>query len=244
MKRKGERQTKSDCESYDACPSDYNSGVKKFPWRNYYSSKPVKKLLVDIHHGKCCFCETWFAESINLDVEHFRPKAGVRQDLDQKEDELPGYYWLAYRWDNLLLSCNACNRQFKKTLFPLKNPSDRARNHNEDVSQELPLFVDPVGQNPRDYIRFSDDTPVGITPEGKVTIIKLGLCRPGVTGDRRTHLDTIVKVYDGMKGLETRSGISGSEALAKDLRKFIEKAMRPESKFSSMVSDYVGLHPL
>ena len=133
LKRKGERQTKSDCESYDACPSDYNSGVKKFPRRNYYSSKPVKKLLVDIHHGKCCFCETWFAESINLDVEHFRPKAGVRQDLDQKEDELPGYYWLAYRWDNLLLSCNACNRQFKKTLFPLKNPSDRARNHNEDV---------------------------------------------------------------------------------------------------------------
>ena len=105
------------------------------------------------------------------------------------------------------------------------------------MNAEIPFLVDPVGQNPRDHIWFSGVVPMGITPKGKVTIIRLGLCRPGVTGDRRKHLDTIIKSYQVMKLSETHSDIPKFEAWAKEERKFIEDAMRPEAKFSSMVID-------
>ena len=113
-----------------------------------------------------------------------------------------------------------------------------------DVRKELPFFVDPAGQDPRVHIRFLNDAPVGNTPEGKVTIKRLGLCRRGLTGDRRTHLDTIQKSYNTLKLLEAHSHIPGIAALAKEEHAFIEDAMLPEAKFSSMVIDYVERHPL
>ena len=71
-----------------------------------------------------------------------------------------------------------------------------------------------------------------------------GLCRPGCTGDRRNHLNTIRTHYDTLKISEANSHIPDLAALAKKHRKFIEDAMLPEEKFSSMVIDYVERHPL
>lgn len=159
LQRLGESQTQRDCEAYDACPSNYQSGAAKFRKGKYYCEKEVKDLLVKVHHSKCCYCERRLWESDDLEVEHFRPKGGVRQALDQANDEPLGYYWLAYRWENLLLSCNPCNRRYKKTFFPLENPAERARSHHDDTTRERPLFVDPVRQDPREHIRFDDDTP-------------------------------------------------------------------------------------
>lgn len=237
LKCSGERQTQLDCAAYDR-------GARKFRDIKSYSKQPVKKKLLEVHHNKCCFCESWYPERIDFDVEHFRPRNAYRQNRAQTKDKRPGYYWLAYRWDNLLLSCATCNRVYKRTFFPLENPGERATNHHKDLNAEIPFFVDPVGENPRDHIRFSGAVPMGITPKGKVTIIRLGLCRPGVTGDRRKHLNTIIKSYQVMKLSETHSNIPEFEALAKELREFIEDAMRPESMFSSMVIDYVASHPL
>ena len=239
----GNLQKQSDSEAYDACPGRYNQG-KKFPNPKHYSKRPVKDELVKIHKSKCCYCETWVVEQRDLDVEHFRPRAAYRQNCAQKKDGRPGYYWLTNCWDNLLLSCTTCNRDWKRTFFPLKNPRERARNHHEDVREEVPLLVDPVGQNPRNHIRFTDETPLGMTSEGKVTIKRLGLCRPVLTGDRRNHLNTIRNRYDSLKILGANSHIPDIATLAQKERKFIEDAMLPEEKFSSMVIDYVERHPL
>lgn len=87
LKRLGERQTQSDCEAYNACPGNYQSGDAKFLLkREYYSARAVKDLLVKMHHSKCCYCEQRFC-STNLEVEHFRAKSRVRQTLKQKKDE-------------------------------------------------------------------------------------------------------------------------------------------------------------
>src|SRR5215212_9268949 len=94
LKRWGEKQTRLDCAAYDACPDDFQQGARRFPKKEHYKTKTVKDLLVEIHHSKCCYCEKKFSRS-NLHVEHYRPKSGVRQTLDQREDEAPGYYWLA-----------------------------------------------------------------------------------------------------------------------------------------------------
>src|ERR1044071_9994958 len=122
LREVGEEQTKEDCTAYDAAPTSYATGAAKFPKRKYYAHSDVKRALAAYHFSKCCYCETKYPDLDNLDVEHFRPKAGVRQNLTQTTDEYPGYYWLAYEWSNLLLSCNPCNRRYKKTFFPLLDP--------------------------------------------------------------------------------------------------------------------------
>nr|WP_239015299.1 AAA family ATPase [Archangium violaceum] len=83
----------------------------------------------DEARGKCAFCESQLAHISYGDVEHFRPKAGWRQEEGGPLGR-PGYYWLAYEWTNLFLACTLCNQQFKRNLFPLRTPSRRARSHS------------------------------------------------------------------------------------------------------------------
>jgi len=240
LKRLGEEQRRLDCAAYYLCPSDYHSGKAILAKREYYSEKEVKDLLVKIHHDKCCYCEKKCWSYYDLDVEHFRPKSGFRQAFDQKHDELPGYYWLRYDWRNLLLSCAECNRRYKKTFFPLANPTERARSHHDDVTRERPLFVDPAGQDPRDHIRFVDDLPAGITEQGRVTIKGTGLRRPGLESERRELLRHIDVRYDFLSLAAAYPDDRETQAKAMEAREFIEAAKRPEAEFSSMVIDYAA----
>src|SRR5215468_8122036 len=72
-----------------------------------------------LFRNKCAYCEEKLSGQPG-DVEHFRPKGRVcdatfRQVfIDHprwgRNIAHPGYYWLAYDWDNLLPSCADCNR--------------------------------------------------------------------------------------------------------------------------------------
>jgi 5-methylcytosine-specific restriction endonuclease McrA len=238
LKRSGERQTRLDCDAYDACPNDYCSGKESFQKREYYSKKHVKDLLVKMHNSKCCYCERKLWPSY-LHVEHFRPRYGVRQALDQRSDDLPGYYWLAYRWENLLLACLDCNSKFKRTFFPLVNPTERARSHHDDIGNESPLFVDPVGEDPRIHIRFDCDAPEGLTPQGRMTIDGIGLRRESLKQDRLAKIAEIETLYAFLELAAENPGIAKLQAKAKEARERIEAAKQPEAEFSSMVRDYV-----
>lgn len=244
LQKPGEKQTQLDCTAYDSCPGDYRSGKKSFPKKKYYNKKAVKDLLIKMHRSKCCYCEKKYRSRAYLHVEHFRPKSGVRQTRSQAKDELPGYYWLAYYWENLLLSCNDCNCIYKQTLFPLANQTERARSHHDDIMREHPLFIDPVGQDPRDHIRFDDDVPKGITQQGVMTIDGVGLRRVELREDRLALLKQI-RVRQDILGLAAANpGSAEIQALAKEAREFINAAMQPDAEFSSMVIDYAARHGL
>ena len=136
---KGATENRENCATYDCSPEDYKSGRKKFEFNtNIYGSKTVKKALLRAQYEKCCYCEAKFLANSPGDVEHYRPKGAVRQ-TDGQGAEYPGYYWLAYDWNNLLVSCEDCNRSHKKSLFPLKNPDARARSHHDRID-EAPRF--------------------------------------------------------------------------------------------------------
>lgn len=239
LKRLGGRQTRSDCEVYDACPEDYRSGKASFQKREYFSERQVKNLLVNMHSSKCCYCEKKLWPSY-LHVEHFRPRNGVRQTLDQKNDELPGYYWLAYHWENLLLACLDCNSKFKRTFFPLVNPAERARSHHDDIGKENPLFVDPVGEDPRIHIQFDGDLPVGITEQGRVTIDGIGLRRTELTEDRLMKIDDINARLVILAEAAKYPGDAEIQVKAVGAREFIAAAKRPTAEFSSMMIDYLA----
>src|SRR5262249_41491941 len=90
---------------YDSASADYDSGMQTFDFdQDIYAHGSVKEALRRAQHDKCAFCESKMCHTGFGDVEHYRPKAGYKQ---REGDALgrPGYYWLAYEWSNLLLSC-------------------------------------------------------------------------------------------------------------------------------------------
>jgi uncharacterized protein (TIGR02646 family) len=240
LRTPGEKQTASDCASFDTCGADYASGRLKFPNRTYYNRSEVKTVLTRMHHSKCCYCEQSLRTRAYLHVEHFRPKSGVRQRLKQPRDEFPGYYWLAYRWDNLLLACHDCNSRFKRTLFPLKNPRSRARSHRDDINKERPSLIDPAGEDPRAHIRYDEDAPKAITARGAITIRALGLRRVNLREQRLTCLAQLEFYFDVLSLAAEHPRSRKHQALSRRARRYIESATTPSAEFSSMAIDYVA----
>ena len=232
LRKLGPPQTESDCAAYDEAPDEHISGRRRFTDKRYYSKKAVKDVLRKMHHDKCCYCETKLTTSAYLHVEHFRPKAAVRQSRAQ-ENEFPGYYWLAYCWENLLLACFECNTTYKGTMFPLNNPAQRARSHNDDLTRERERFLNPAAEEPRDHIRFVDDLPIAQTERGRHTIEGFGLRRSALTEERLEWYQIVKRHIDIVKAMPSPD----IEALQDEARRFIEAAMNPNAKFSSMVID-------
>ena len=224
----------TDCREYELFPADYDNGTRKFTFdASIYGDATVKQALIDAQHGKCCFCETIIREE--GDIEHFRPKAGFRQGKRTRLEK-PGYYWLAYDWDNLLLACSICNQRHKGNLFPLVNPALRARNHDQAVLQEEPLFIHPVFADPARYIAFRQEVayPRNNHPNGKATIQELGLNRSVLQEKRLTHLSHL-NTYQKILDLESKltGNAEGRELIAK-ARKFLSNAILDTAEFTAM----------
>lgn len=115
----------------------------------YWRQKDVKEALFEMHSGKCCYCERKRDETRELDVEHFRPKAGITDAPIH-----PGYWWLAYKWDNYFFSCKKCNQEHKKNQFPLMDERTRAYTPKANLEEEKPFLINPEKENPEEFIGF------------------------------------------------------------------------------------------
>ena len=232
----GEQETHLSCESYDLNKKAYRSGEKRFQFkRNIYAHRTVKSALLKAQHNKCCYCELKFRDKPPGAVEHFRPKGSVTQEAG-KGMLYPGYYWLAYSWNNLLVSCNTCNSSYKRSLFPLANEKARARSHHDDVKVEAPIFIDPTTEDPRDHIRFRGAEIEHLTERGLRTIKGLGLRRDELEDARAEALEPIEILYSVIEDFNGEVQAPKVERA----RRFLSNAMRPESKFSAMVRDFLG----
>lgn len=189
-------------QAYDAnpagCQQPGTAALK--PQRAIYAARDVKQHLRADQHQKCAYCETCFVHSSPGDVEHYRPKAGYRQAATGRVQG-PGYYWLAYDWQNLLFACEDCNRARKRQLFPLANdPAGRARTHHDDLAQEMPLLLNPVTENPTAHLTFQEEVATGLTTKGQASISAYGLNRTALLAVRRDrlqsarHTDTLARL--------------------------------------------------
>ena len=240
---KGAEQTQKDCAAYDIHPSDYRSGSKKFDFgKNIYSADSVKNALLKAQHYKRCYCESWLYHPVlhrsrpNKTVDHFRPKGAVQQSTELLI-EYPGYYWLAYDWNNLLMSCGPCNSSAKRNLFPLMDNKGRARNHHAPLEAEHPLFINPAAENPREHLRFRGETPEPITRKGQATIEGLGLRK--YDEERRRKLDflrVLRFIVESGKG----STDPKEQDDVEDARKRLAAAVLPEAEYSAMAQDFLN----
>lgn len=237
LRKRGADETAANNNQFDENPDSYRDSTKTFDFESsIYGAKSVKNKLIAIQHGKCCFCESRITHISYGDVEHFRPKGGYSQDTD---DDLhrPGYYWLAYNWANLFLSCQLCNQRFKKNLFPLEIPGERASSHHDDIAREQPLFIHPSNDDPAQHVGFRDEFPYAINGNrrGRLTIEWLRLDRDALNEMRRDCLEKL-KLLELIVKLDIPQ--------SPDATAQIDKMQRDEAQYASMARSYaeaVGL---
>lgn len=241
--------TSNNCRLYGANPSDYQSGTSKFDFDNsIYGHKSVKEQLIIEQYGKCCFCEADFTANGYGDVEHFRPKGGYTITRASKLIR-PGYYWLAYDWNNLFFSCQICNQRHKKNFFPLADETSRAKSHTDDYRTELNLLVHPSLDDPEDHISFNRHVPFAKDKRGKISITAFGVDRPVLNRDREGHLhkvalnETLAKVDLSTLTEHDRQTYSRTmqqpwihiEQLILTAKAFVAKAAADDQPFAAMV---------
>lgn len=165
-------------------------------------------------HKKCAYCETFLPPGERKgDVEHYRPKARVR-DGDgnivrirngDTEQPHPGYFWLAYDFRNLLPSCAACNRRAtdarsgeltgKSDIFPTLD--NWWASSPQEVADELPVLLNPWIDEPETNLRFDPLTGLvaGTTERGRGTVDLLGLNRDGLVEERLEACGSVAEAF-------------------------------------------------
>lgn len=221
-------------------PVAYDSGKKKFDFdSNLYAHDKIKSALIDIQHGKCCFCESRITHIAYGDVEHFRPKKAWTTTSNRKYN-YPGYYWLAYDWDNFFLACQLCNQRFKRNLFPLADESKRATNHNHNINDEEPLFIHPEKIDPELHITFEGAfiKPKNGSHNGEITIKSLDLERIELYENRNeiyAPIESLIKLYWLVPDTIPESVIPKIE-----VREKLRKILNPKHQYLNMIKSNFG----
>ena len=234
----GDTETQNNCRAYLANQRAYKKGTAKFKFdSSIYGHPTVKEELKDAQHKKCAFCESFIMHVQPGDVEHFRPKAAI--GLAKGRVRRPGYYWLAYDWDNLLLACEECNRRHKRNAFPLLKGSRRARSHLDNIATELPFFIHPGAENPETEIAFREHVPYprNNSVRGRRTINALGLKRKELMSFREEHIRTLKVLRDALVALPP-----GTQR--EKVKAHLARAQQDEQQFSAMARCFPARQPL
>ncbi|MFN8397761.1 MAG: hypothetical protein U0176_24295 [Bacteroidia bacterium] len=183
-----------------------------------------------------------------IQVEHWRPKKAVRNGRNGTK-KLPGYYWLAYDWENLFMCCFSCNNQ-KLDALPIAAGKQYASDHQagtDDISDIL--FVHPILDDPEEHITFEEEIvkPVRGSLKGQNTIDLCGLDSSETEELRLKHLQLYKKSLV-MVELSTTANLTeelahtlGFYALAElldfiaEARLFLAKAPTDQGPYAGMV---------
>jgi hypothetical protein len=141
----------------------------------------IKAVYAELQHHKCAYCERRlaaddFGGSIEQDMDHYRPKAGVRRwptpeiarqrgisyGFETGEPFPEGYHLVAYHPFNFAVTCKKCNSPLKSSFFPVAG----ARRQGDDpanLRKEKPFLPYPLGdldEDPEKILTFDGISPV------------------------------------------------------------------------------------
>lgn len=196
-----------------------------------YKADDVRSQLMADQYNKCAYCECNITKRYN-DVEHYRPKST--------------YFWLGHEWDNLLYSCDLCNRTYKNTQFPLDNEAARVSSPGS-VSGESPLIINPTKVDPSSHIKFNRYMMVPLTKEGQKTIEIFHLNdrneRPELIDGREQlfdkYKDELIKIASAQKILKypglPQSAIDEANKIIALCNITINKYKSPSEAYSGML---------
>jgi uncharacterized protein (TIGR02646 family) len=196
---------------------DKNIIAKSFSnGKSLYKTDEVSKNLYAIYNTKCAYCEKNIDDE-DKHIEHYRPK---------KE-----YYWLAYSWDNLLLSCAKCNK-FKGNKFETieqkvtyKNESYSGIHNLSDSYNNLekPLLINPEKDNVLDDIKFNREAEIYSSNKRVEYTINKGcdLNRESLKQKRSMLINAFVHNIENHFELFKLANYKGIDRFIPDIKNFI-----------------------
>lgn len=112
---------------------------KEKTFDNHIWAKPDVRGLLYVTFGRVCgYCGANLADN-EFVVDHYRPTCAV-----EGEKNHGGYWWLAYVFENYVLSCSTCNNSsYKGTKFPLLAGNHRTFETKDDEDSEIRALLDP-----------------------------------------------------------------------------------------------------
>lgn len=217
-----------------------------------YGHPQIRTALEKLFHDKCAYCETMMTPGSDWDVEHFRPKGKVSEDAQH-----PGYYWLAYTWENLYPSCIHCNQHrkdkhrwddFRQTeakgkmnQFPLEDGSPRARSPQDDIHQERPLLLDPCNDDPEQHLGFTvigQITHINNSKKGEKSIEVFHLKRRRLRDARRGIIKKMVIIFEKIQKHEAEDNITAIQSLNEILKEaFLKDCCQYAAVARAVVND-------
>jgi len=164
----------------------------KFP--KHWTNPDVRGALYAFQGHVCGYCGTNLPRNDRGDVEHFRPKSK--------------YWWLAYALSNYVMSCSRCNRELKKSKFPLRRgASPVSYEHRAKLGKEARLLLDPT-VDPVEALIALDDKWLRPDPtiqgvehtqvQGTIELFRLNLDVPLVR-ERLAVFDAVIDAIEGGK---------------------------------------------
>ncbi|MCW3465889.1 AAA family ATPase [Chitinophaga nivalis] len=158
---------------------------------------PIKPDLAAAFHHKCAYCEQRLYQPHQGEIDYFRPRSGVAGNKEYLKDH---YWWLAYNWDNLYLSCSTCNR-VKGNQFPLSEEASRAPIGDTSFGlwNEATLLIDPCREHPEEHLTFRNTGEiVALSTKGLATIQLLALDREELNEKRKQEIDIFLQTLDNV----------------------------------------------
>ncbi|AMX98786.1 hypothetical protein AB0V79_24355 [Mesorhizobium ciceri] len=131
-----------------------------------YGKPDVRDAVNALTGHKCAYCESSYAATAPVAVEHYRPKGRIVVRKAPRT-EMTGYWWLAAAWENLLPSCTDCNSarwqqiaesgeevlSGKADYFPLLDEAKRATAEGKECD-ESPVLLNPCDPACPDLLAF------------------------------------------------------------------------------------------
>ncbi len=228
-----EEQAQAKRARYEA--SHYPSGAWRALWNDLDKDKDgvsgVRRALLAMSEGECAYCGLWVGND-HMQVDHILPK-----------ERFP---FVAYAWENLLPTCDACNRH--KASFVPASLSDKEvvdpclRDHvpHDFLFEKDRLFteiarddrlIDPSFDAPDQHVALLMDIPAYVpkSPIGRLTYKQL-LHRREIADRLRRVREAARVVVEGDCPPETLQAFAVASSHPTLFRRFAEywRAMAPD----------------
>ena len=198
-----------------------------------------KAAFAEAQHGRCGYCDQDVIGTQDGDVEHYAPKSEVSvlgEDETTWGKEAPnlarvtgrkpivlspgGYWWLAYDWSNYLLACANCNRKWKGSVFPVREPPPRTVPPDKGIT-ETSLLLNPFeGPDPAKHLRFDESggvAPLRGSKRGLETIKAVGLNRPSLHLQRGLAVEDAHEAIRELADAQLAGDTAGVKTALRDL---------------------------
>ncbi len=178
---------------------------KNRPDSSKYAHNSVKQCLESMSHTKCYYCECSLKE-FGEEVDHH-----IEVTVDKN---------LAFKWENLYLSCPDCNKKIPHNIIAINEALDPLVDSDDEIKK---------------HITFVEETIIEIncSEKGQNTIQKYRLGSKVQDNRRRRQL---IKLFKTINQCLRKGGISG---LTEQDKECIRRYSYPSSPYSYMCECYL-----